>query len=166
MKMHTTIVLLFLFLLLLFAAVNWNLVSQVNTINLLFLSVQAPLGFIFLGAISILSLLFILLASRMEIAAMIKEHKNQKALEEARELALDKEKSRISELRQSLEVRFGEFRELFAAHDRQLRKLEEHCGRIEQKTDTLIDRFDEEGVFIVKESPDTDPADPDDRPAS
>jgi len=98
MKTHTVILALVLFIVLLFAAVNWNLFSQLSTINFLFYRVEAPLGFIMLGIIALITLLYMLFIGRLEVASLIRERKNSRALEEARERAISSEKSRIGEL--------------------------------------------------------------------
>jgi len=102
MKTHTVILALVLFIVLLFAAVNWNLFSQLSTINFLFYRVEAPLGFIMLGIIALITLLYMLFIGRLEVASLIRERKNSRALEEARERAISSEKSRIGELEVAL----------------------------------------------------------------
>jgi len=79
MKTHTVILALVLFIVLLFAAVNWNLFSQLSTINFLFTG-SSSARFIMLGIIALITLLYMLFIGRLEVASLIRERKNSRAL--------------------------------------------------------------------------------------
>ncbi len=159
MKLHTVILALVLFVVLLFAGINWNLFARQDSINFIFFSIEAPLGVIMLGTVAVLSVLYMLFIGRLEVASMLEARKINKALEEARELALSKEKSRITELRQAISEQIGAYGERFDSLENKISGLEERFGGTENKVDDIIKRFDEEGVFIVrnqeKENPGT-----------
>lgn len=160
MKLHTVVLALVLFVVLLFAGINWNLFARQDSIDFIFFSIEAPLGVIMLGTVGVLSVLYMLIVGRLEVASMLEARKSNKALEEARELALSKEKSRITELQQAISEQIGAYGERFDSLENKISGLEERFNGTENKVDDIIKRFDEEGVFIVrnqeKESPGSD----------
>ena len=113
MKLHTVILVLVLFVVLLFAGINWSLFARQDSINFIFFNVEAPLGIIMLGAIGVLGIIYLLFIGRLEVSSMMEARKSNKALEEARELALSKEKSRITELQNAISRQIEAFGERF-----------------------------------------------------
>ena len=150
MKLHTVILVLVLFLVLLFAGVNWSLFARQDSINFIFFSIEAPLGGIMLGAVGVLSIIYLLFIGRLEVASMLEMRKCNKALEEARELALSKEKSRITELQNAVAEQIGAFGKRFESLENKMKSMEDTFSGTESKVDDIIKRFDEEGVFIVR----------------
>ncbi|MCG8342248.1 MAG: hypothetical protein MI684_05360 [Chlorobiales bacterium] len=150
MKLHTVILLLVLFLVLLFAGINWSLFARQDSINFIFFSIEAPLGGIMLGAVGVLSIIYLLFIGRLEVASMLEMRKCNKALEEARELALSKEKSRITELQNAVAEQIGAFGKRFESLENKMKSMEDTFSGTESKVDDIIKRFDEEGVFIVR----------------
>lgn len=150
MKLHTVILALVLFVVLLFAGINWSLFARQDSINFIFSSIDAPLGVIMLGTVGVLSVLYMLIIGRLEVASMLEAHKSNKALEEARELALSKEKSRITELQHAISEQIGAYGERFDFLENKISGLDERFNGTESKVDDIIKRFDEEGVFIVR----------------
>ncbi|PWW81549.1 hypothetical protein CR164_09040 [Prosthecochloris marina] len=150
MKLHTVILALVLFVVVLFAAINWGLFARQDSINFIFFTVEAPLGFIMLGTIGVLSVIYLLFIGRLEVASMFEARKCSKSLEEARELALSKEKSRITELQNVLSGQIEAFGEKFGALENRIKGIESKFNGTESKIDDIIKRFDEEGVFIVR----------------
>ena len=156
MKLHTVILVLVLFLVLLFAGINWNLFARQDSINFIFFSVAAPLGVVMLGAVGVLSIIYLLFIGRLEVSSMMEARKSNKALEEARELALSKEKSRITELQNAISGQIEAFGERFESLEKKIKGIEDKFSGTENKVDDIIKRFDEEGVFIVKGSREED----------
>lgn len=156
MKLHTVILVLVLFLVLLFAGINWNLFARQDSINFIFFSVEAPLGVIMLGAVGVLSIIYLLFIGRLEVSSMMEARKSNKALEEARELAMSKEKSRITELQNAISRQIEAFGERFESLEKKIKGIEDKFSGTENKVDDIIKRFDEEGVFIVKGSREED----------
>ena len=150
MKLHTVILLLVLFLVLLFAGINWSLFARQDSINFIFFSIEAPLGGIMLGAVGVLSIIYLLFIGRLEVVSMLEMRKCNKALEEARELALSKEKSRITELQNAVAEQIGAFGKRFESLENKMKSMEDTFSGTESKVDDIIKRFDEEGVFIVR----------------
>ena len=156
MKLHTIILLLVLFVVLLFAGINWGLFARQDTINFIFFTIEAPLGVIMLGTVGVLSMVYLLFISRLEVSSMMEARRRNRELEEARELAMSKEKSRITELQSAITGQIEGFGERFASLENRMKGVEEKYSGTEAKIDDIIRRFDEEGVFIVKGSGDGD----------
>lgn len=150
MKLHTIILVLVLFLVLLFAGINWGLFARQDTINFIFFSIQAPLGVIMLGTVGVLSIIYLLFIGRLEVSSMLEARKYNKELEEVRELAMNKEKSRITELQHVISEQIGAFGERFESLENKVQGIEDKFSGTESKVDDIITRFDEEGVFIVR----------------
>lgn len=156
MKLHTIILLLVLFVVLLFAGINWGLFARQDTINFIFFTIEAPLGVIMLGTVGVLSMVYLLFISRLEVSSMMEARRRNRELEEARELAMSKEKSRITELQSAISGQIEGFGEQFASLENRMKGVEEKYSGTETKIDDIIRRFDEEGVFIVKGTGDGD----------
>ena len=150
MKLHTIILVLVLFLVLLFAGINWGLFARQDTINFIFFSIQAPLGVIMLGTVGVLSIIYLLFIGRLEVSSMLEARKYNKELEEVRELAMNKEKSRITELQHAISEQIGAFGKRFESLENKVQGIEDKFSGTESKVDDIITRFDEEGVFIVR----------------
>jgi uncharacterized integral membrane protein len=92
--------LLVLLLVGLFALLNWPAFSALTPLSLGFMTVQAPLGVIMLGAIVFLALLFTVWAISMQASALAETRRQTRALQAQRELADKAEASRFTELQQ------------------------------------------------------------------
>ena len=150
MKLHTVILVLVLFLVLLFAGINWTLFARQDSINFIFFSIEAPLGVIMLGTVGVLSIIYLLFIGRLEVSSMMEARKCNRELEEARELALSKEKSRITELQNVVSGQIESLGGRFEALESRIDGIEEKFSGTESKVDDILERFDEEGVFIVR----------------
>lgn len=150
MKLHTIILVLVLFLVLLFAGINWTLFARQDSINFIFFSIEAPLGVIMLGTVGVLSIIYLLFIGRLEVSSMMEARKCSRELEEARELALNREKSRITELQNVISGQIESLGGRFEALESRIDGIEEKFSGTESKVDEMIKRFDEEGVFIVR----------------
>ncbi len=111
MKYRTITLLAVFFLLLLFAALNWEAFSSTTTLNLLVGKIEAPLGGVMLATVAILTLVYLLLLARQEAASLIASRSRQKELDKARKLADSKEASRIHELEELVKSELGELRQ-------------------------------------------------------
>lgn len=86
----------------LFALLNWAAFAALTPLSLGFMTVQAPLGFIMLGAVVFLSLLFTVWAISLQAGALAETRRQTRELQVQRELADKAEASRFTELRQFL----------------------------------------------------------------
>ncbi|ANT65353.1 MULTISPECIES: hypothetical protein [Prosthecochloris] len=154
MKPHTITMVGLLFLVLLFAALNWQLFAQSGAVNFVLYRVEAPLGLIMLAIVGIMSVLYTFFIGRLELASLLQERKQSKALEEARDLAARSEKSRITELEANLGGRIDACSGKIDALEQQTGQLLARFDELEKVVDRLAARFDEEGVYIVRQQED------------
>ncbi|MEM7048611.1 MAG: DNA cytosine methyltransferase [Acidobacteriota bacterium] len=122
MKIRTFLLILVFLLALLFTALNWEQFAAPASLNILIGRVDAPLGLLLLGAMGILTLVYLLLLSKSEAAALIESRRTLKDLEKARKVAEQAEESRIRELRDQLDI---ELEQLHGKIDRLLGVKEE-----------------------------------------
>ena len=104
-KLRTVIFFLVLFLLLIFAAINWPAFAAPTPLNILIGTVVAPLGVVMLAVVAGLTLLYLLVLGKVETGALLGNRRTAKELEEARRVAMSAEESRIHELREELDER-------------------------------------------------------------
>ncbi len=93
-------------LILVFAALNWSVLSAVTTINLLVAQVQAPIGVILLGLAAALAVLFFLAMLYSRIGALMEARRLQQELRAAREVADRTEASRLEALQHLVKSEF------------------------------------------------------------
>ena len=82
----------------LFALLNWPAFAALTPLSFGFMTVQAPLGFIMLGATVFLALLFTVWAIAMQASALGETRRQSRQLQAQRELADRAEASRFTEL--------------------------------------------------------------------
>jgi len=111
MKYRTITLLVVFFLLLLFAALNWQAFSAATTLNLLVATIEAPLGGVMLVTVALLTLVYLLLLARQEAASLIANRARQKEFDKVRKLADSKEESRIRDLEALVKSELGEVRQ-------------------------------------------------------
>ncbi|HWT72021.1 MAG TPA: LapA family protein [Oxalicibacterium sp.] len=87
-----------------FAALNWDAFNAPTPLWLGVASVQAPLGMLMLGAMAMLTVLFLLAIGHMQSLALLEARRYAKELQANRELADRAEASRFTELRHYLEA--------------------------------------------------------------
>ena len=82
----------------LFALLNWPAFGELKLLSFGFMTVLAPLGFIMLGVIAFLALLFTVWAIAMQASALGETRRQSRQLQAQRELADRAEASRFTEL--------------------------------------------------------------------
>ena len=128
--------LLVLLLVGLFALLNWPAFSALTPLSLGFMTVQAPLGVIMLGAIVFLALLFTVWAISMQASALAETRRQTRALQAQRELADKAEASRFTELQQFMAAEMLSDRQ--AAQQAQ-QALLARLDRVEQEARRAVD---------------------------
>lgn len=103
---------------LVFAALNWSALSNMTDIDLLVINIQAPMGVILLGLVSVLALVFFMATLQSRVSALMESRRLQQELRAARETADQAEASRMEALQR---VMLSEFRLL----NERFTKLEE-----------------------------------------
>jgi hypothetical protein len=82
-----------------FALLNWTAFSTPTSLYLGFTTVEAPLGLIMLGLVSLLSVVFVVWAISLQATLLMEQRRLNKELQAQRALADTAEASRFTELR-------------------------------------------------------------------
>ena len=130
MKLRTLLLLLVLFAIVLFAALNWTVFTTPATLSLLVATVEAPLGVIMLGLLVLLTLLFSIFAGYMQTSTLLDARQQTRALEAQRKLADQAEASRITEMQNLL--------------NSALLKVEQQVVESRQATNARLDRLEQD----------------------
>jgi uncharacterized integral membrane protein len=130
MKVRTLLLLLVLFAIVLFAALNWTVFTTPATLSLLVATIEAPLGVIMLGLLVLLTALFSIFAGYMQTSTLLDARQQTKALEAQRKLADQAEASRITEMQNLL--------------NSALLRLEQQVVESRQATNTRLDRLEQD----------------------
>lgn len=157
MNARTLAIAIALFLLAVFALLNWSAFSTPTALTLGFAEVQAPLGLVMLVVTGIVSGLFLVYIVYQQAGAILESRRYEKELRANRELADKAEASRFTELRAYLASELGRLQSERATESQQvgarLQQLEErlqqrmdesarglsaHLGEVEDKLDRVI----------------------------
>jgi uncharacterized integral membrane protein len=130
MKARTLLLLLVLFAIALFAALNWTVFTTPASLSLLVATVEAPLGVIMLGLLVLLTVVFTFFAGYMQTSTLLEARQQAKALEAQRKLADQAEASRITEMQNLL--------------NSTLLRVEQQVVESRQATNTRMDRLEQE----------------------
>lgn len=103
MNLRAFLILSGLAILSLFALVNWGSFTTPTNLNLLVARIDAPLGLLMLIVVGALTVVFLLMVARVEIAALLESKRTVKELDAARRVAESSEASRLEGLRQHLD---------------------------------------------------------------
>lgn len=87
-----------------FAAFNWSAFNASTSLWLGVMHADAPLGLIMLGAVVLVTVLFLLAIGHMQSVALLEARRHAKELQANRELADRAEASRFTELRYFIEA--------------------------------------------------------------
>jgi hypothetical protein len=82
------------------AALNWAAISMPVRLSLGAAEIKAPLGWILLGPLAVVSVFFLLWIVALQFSAIRRAHKQARDLEESYALAAEAESFRFTELRQ------------------------------------------------------------------
>jgi uncharacterized integral membrane protein len=102
MKLRTLLLLLVLLAVVLFAALNWAVITTPTTLSLLVTTVEAPLGLVLLGMLVLLSGLFAVFAGYLQTTTLLEARQHTKEMQAQRKLADQAEASRLAELQNLL----------------------------------------------------------------
>ena len=157
MNARTLAIAIALFLLAVFALLNWSAFSTPTALTLGFAEVQAPLGLVMLVVTGIVSGLFLVYIVYQQAGVILESRRYEKELRANRELADKAEASRFTELRAYLASELGRLQSERATESQQvgarLQQLEErlqqrmdesarglsaHLGEVEDKLDRVI----------------------------
>ena len=149
MKIRTLALLIALILLGLFCALNWQVLSAPSTLSLGLVQVQAPLGLILLGAMVVISGLFLFYIVAQQAHLLMESRRFTKELQAQRQLADQAEASRFTELQTRLDALVtrleqghqGAEQRLLARSDEAVRELSAHLAEMEDKLDRALARL-------------------------
>ena len=137
MNARTLAIAIALFLLAVFALLNWSAFSTPTALTLGFAEVQAPLGLVMLVVTGIVSGLFLVYIVYQQTGTILESRRYEKELRANRELADKAEASRFTELRAYLASELGRLQSQRAAESQQV------GARMEQLEERLQQRMDE-----------------------
>ena len=103
MKHQNLILLLVLFVVALFAMLNWGVFITPTELSLGFGTVQMPLGLVMLALLAFVSLLFLLYVVYLQASALLETRRQSRESRASRGLADQAEASRFTELRTFLD---------------------------------------------------------------
>lgn len=103
MQLLGWLILAILVLLALFSAANWGLLTTPTSIDLLVLTVEAPVGLILLATTVVIVALFAVYVVSLRAATLVETRRHLRALESQRELADEAEASRFTALAAQIE---------------------------------------------------------------
>jgi hypothetical protein len=104
MRIRTILLLLVLVAVAVFSVLNWNVFVSPTTLSLGVTSVQAPLGLIMLGLLVFLAAIFLVFVVYLQSTVLFDTRRHSKELQAHRALANQAEASRLTELREFLNV--------------------------------------------------------------
>jgi uncharacterized integral membrane protein len=102
MRLRTLLLLLVVLAVVLFAALNWAIITTPTTLSLLVTTVEAPLGLVLLGMLVLLCGLFAVFAGYLQTTTLLEARQHARELQAQRKLADQAEASRLAELQNLL----------------------------------------------------------------
>ena len=142
MKAPTLLLLVVLTGIVVFAGVNWSVITAPTTVSLLVTDVQAPLGLIMLGLTVLVTVLFLIFLAYLQTSVLLDARRHSRELRAQRELADQAEASRFTDLRSFLETEMrklgGQVAESRAAVTARLDRAEQDVRTaVEQSANSL-----------------------------
>ena len=104
MRAPTLLLLFVLMGIVVFAGVNWGVITAPTTISLLVTDIQAPLGLIMFGLTVLVTVLFLIFAAYLQTTVLLDARRHSRELQAQRELADKAEASRFTDLRNYLDM--------------------------------------------------------------
>lgn len=137
MRLPTLFLLVVLTFILVFAGVNWSVITTPATVSLLVTDIQAPIGLIMLGMIVMVTVLFLAFAVYLQTTVLLDARRHSRELQAQRELADQAEASRFTDLRGFLDA---ELRKLGGQVAESRAGISERLDRAVQDLHTTIDQ--------------------------
>ena len=137
MYLRTLLILVLLALLVVFALLNWNVLTAPAPLSLGFTSVEAPLGIVLLAMFGLLALLFLIYVVYLQSSVLMQSRRHERELQAQRELADQAEVSRFNQLRAFLE---SEMAKLAQKSEASTIELSEHIDGLEREMRIAIEQ--------------------------
>jgi len=138
MRAPTVLLLVVLTGIVVFAGVNWGVITAPTTVSLLVSDVQAPLGLIMLGLTVLVTVLFLIFLAYLQTSVLLDTRRHARELRAQRELADQAEASRFTDLRGFLET--------------ELRKLGGQVAESQAAMTARLDRAEQDMRTAVEQS--------------
>ena len=147
MTLRSIFVLIVLALIIVFSALNWNVLIAPTDLSLAVAQVKAPLGLIMLGLIVALAAVFLIYIVVLQAGMMSESRRVAKELKAQRELADKAEASRFDELRQLHSADMQKLLDRIDQLDREMRSaIEANANGINATLGELDDRIQRAGT--------------------
>ncbi|MBC8007908.1 MAG: LapA family protein [Prolixibacteraceae bacterium] len=143
MKLPTLLLLLVLTVVVVFAIVNWSVITAPATVSLLVTDVQAPLGLIMLGLAVLITVLFLIYLAYLQTSVLLEARRHSRELQAQRELADQAEASRFTDLRGFLDTELRKLAGQFAESRAVV------SGRVDQSERDLRTTIEETGNSLA-----------------
>ena len=114
MRAPTLLLLVVLTGIVVFAGVNWGVITAPTTVSLLVADIQAPLGLILFGLTVLVTVLFLIFAAYLQTTVLLDARRHSRELQAQRELADKAEASRFTDLRNYLDMELRKLGEQMA----------------------------------------------------
>ncbi len=137
MRLPTLFLLVVLTFILVFAGLNWSVITTPATVSLLVADIQAPIGLIMLGMIVMVTVLFLAFAVYLQTTVLLDARRHSRELQAQRELADQAEASRFTDLRGFLDA---ELRKLGGQVAESRAGISERLDRAVRDLHTTIDQ--------------------------
>lgn len=111
MKILGALIFVVMILLGIFTLANWTALSTPSTLSFVAFNLEAPAGFVLLGAILIFVALFTAYVLILRTAMLMDAHRYAKELQAQQQLAEKAEASRLNDLRSQLDHEFEQLKE-------------------------------------------------------
>ncbi|MGD8922182.1 MAG: LapA family protein [Candidatus Zixiibacteriota bacterium] len=114
MKIRTLLMVIAVFAIAAFIALNWSAITMSTTLSLGVTNIEAPLGFLMLALLALFTVLFIVFVVYSRTSGFFKERNHSREMKETQELADNAETSRFTELRKFLGPELKKHAELYS----------------------------------------------------
>jgi uncharacterized integral membrane protein len=141
MYLRTLLILAVLVAVAVFTAINWNAFVTPTTLSLIFAKVEAPLGLVLLGFVTVLTFLFLVYVVYLQSSVLIESRRYARELQAQRELADQAEASRFSQLHSFL--------------DSELRRVTQKSDELQTGVLGKLDELERELRSVVEQSGNT-----------
>jgi len=146
MRARTLIVLLMIALVAVFTVLNWGVFVTPTALSLGFMSVDAPLGLVMLALLALLVLAFAIYMALWQSTVLAETRAHTKEMQAQRELAVQAEASRFTELRTALQAEFATLGErLGKAQDALRQEMRDSSNSLAATIGEIEDRLQRQG---------------------
>lgn len=137
MMIRTLLLLIVLFAIGGFAALNWSTFTTPATLSLGVTTVEAPLGLVMLGLLGLLTVLFLVFEVYGQASALMDARRHTRELQTSRDLADQAETSRLNDLRAYLET---EMKALAGMHAESRGAMQARLDKLELDLRTSVEQ--------------------------